>query len=62
MTQPTDKYIRSTINAGAVLNTDTESLKAYKLQKKRLQEIDQLKNEMHEIKSMLTQLLQNSTK
>jgi hypothetical protein len=60
MSQTNDKYVRSASNPGVVINTDVEGLKAYKLQKKRLQDIDNLKEEINEIKSLLTQLLQKA--
>lgn len=52
-----DKYVRDKVNPGAVLNTDSTALKAYKAQKQKFQEIDSLKNEMDEIKKMLVDIL-----
>ena len=49
---------------GAILNTDKESLKAYRIQKRKNSQIDNLnnevnhlKNEMGEIKSLLKELV-----
>lgn len=56
-----DKYVRSVSNPGVVLNTDNDALKAYKLQKRRLQEIDTLKNEIADIKTTLGLILEKLT-
>ena len=49
----------------AILNINNESLKAYKNRKKniikRQEDIDDLKQEVKEIKTMLSQLLQEKT-
>jgi len=68
----TDGYIRDPHNKGAVLNTDNTALKAYKLQKNKfrevnrlksnLTEIDNIKNEVKEIKQMLSLLLEKINK
>ena len=61
----TDGFIRDSNNKGAVLNTDNSALQAYKLQKmkqkkldNRLNEIDNIKSEMKEIKQMLNILIE----
>lgn len=57
-----DSFIRDKINPGAILNTDVSGLKAYKLQKQKNKEVDQLKNEVKEIKSMLHLVLERLNK
>ena len=56
--KPVDGFLRSDSNPGAVINTDNASLKAYKLQKNKHREIDQLKEEVSEIKGMLQLILE----
>jgi hypothetical protein len=53
-----DGFMRDSNNPGAVLNTDNASLKAYKLQKNKQKEFDNLKEEVSEIKSMLHLILE----
>jgi hypothetical protein len=57
------KYVRDTVS-NAVINTDVEGLRRYKAQKKHLREmsnvkddLDILKNEFAEIKSLLKALI-----
>ena len=51
------KYIRSSSNPGAIINSDFDSLKAYKAKKEAIEnqrkEIDQMKQDLGEIKEML---------
>jgi cell shape-determining protein MreC len=63
--QDTNKYIRDG-DSKAIVSTDRHELAAYNAQRERLKqmksygiEINELKNEMMEIKSLLTQILNN---
>jgi hypothetical protein len=63
--QDTNKYIRDG-DSKAIVSTDRHELAAYNAQRERLKqmksygiEINELKNEMTEIKSLLTQILNN---
>lgn len=56
--KPVDGFIRD--SSGAVINTDNDALKAYKMKKNRDKEIDNLKTELSEIRMMLAQLLAKS--
>ena len=57
----TEKFIRQQTNQGAVLNTDNNSLMMYKKRKssfnEREREINNLKEEVSEIKCLLKELL-----
>lgn len=60
-----NKYIRSKENPGAVLNTDVQSLAAYKAAKKKnklveesAKRLDTLETQMSDIKDMLDIILQ----
>lgn len=57
---PTDGFVRSPDIPGAIVNVDNSALQAYKLRREkelsRLDEINSIKQEMAEIKSLLTQL------
>lgn len=55
--KPVDGFIRDKTNNGAVINTDNGALKAYKLQKNKEKDIENLKIEILEIKKLLHQLL-----
>lgn len=59
---PTDGFLRSEVNPGAIINTDNSSLQAYKKQRessrRKEQEINTLRNEVDELKSMMNQLLE----
>lgn len=57
-----DKFIRDINNQGAVINTDNGALNAYKLQKKKNKEIDNLKQEVTDIKNMLHLILEKLNK
>lgn len=61
----TDFYVRDQNNPGAVLNTDNRALDAYKKQKAKMkrdnettEEINNLKTEVSDIKSMLHLILE----
>jgi len=49
---------RSKHNKGAVLNTDSTGLAAYKKRKAKFREIDQLKEEVTEIKALLQKIFE----
>ena len=51
-------YERSKTNPGAVINTDNDGLKAYKLKKQRNKKIDNLESEVDDIKNLLNQILE----
>jgi hypothetical protein len=57
-----DKFRRLTENPGAVVNTDSTGLKAYKLAKKNAvqqkEEINSLKQEVADLKQLLTNLIE----
>ena len=52
-----DGFIRDMNNPGAVINTDNEALKAYKFKKQKYKEIDNIKEEVKDIKNMLSLIL-----
>lgn len=58
------KFMRMDNNPGAIINTDNEGLQAYKLAKKRAaaqtSELNNLKQQIEELKSMVTQLLEKN--
>lgn len=58
----TDGFVRSPINPGAVLNTDSGALQAYRAKKQSLkrrdEEIETLKKDMSEIKGLLSILVE----
>tara|TARA_R110000851_G_scaffold39966_6_gene101124 strand:+ start:7977 stop:8162 length:186 start_codon:yes stop_codon:yes gene_type:complete len=58
MEKSEDSFIRSDDNHGSVVNTDNNALKAYKLKKQKNKEIDNLKEEVKEIKDMLGLILE----
>lgn len=54
-----DKFLeRMESNPGAVLNTDNSGLQAYKRRKNKDKEIDVMKQEISEIKQMLSFLVE----
>lgn len=55
--KPIDGFVRDESNNGAVINTDNGALKAYKLQKNKEKDIENLKAEISEIKKLIHQLL-----
>lgn len=60
--KPVDGFVRMNGNEGAIINTDNNALKAYKLQREaeraKNQEINTLKQDVQEIKDLLSQLLE----
>jgi len=58
MKETEDIFVRDNNNIGSVLNTDNNALKAYKLKKQKNKEIDNLKEEVKNIKNMLTLILE----
>jgi hypothetical protein len=58
MKETEDSFLRDNNNTGCVLNTDNNALKAYKLKKQKNKEIDNLKEEVKDIKNMLTLILE----
>ena len=57
MKKSKDGFIRDRNNPGAVINTDNSALQAYKLKKQKDKEVDLLKEEVKDIKQMLTLIL-----
>jgi hypothetical protein len=57
-TKPNESFVRADCNSGAVLNTDNTALGAYRAARKRNKEIDALKEEVKDIKGMLSQILE----
>jgi hypothetical protein len=61
----TDGFVKQPDNPGSSLNTDLAGLKAYKLRKQKEQqkenEINNLKQELSEIKDLLLKLIDNRT-
>lgn len=60
-----DGYVRDKNNTGAVLNTDNAALEAYKRQKakhknleNKLNEIDEIKKDVTDIKNMLSLIIE----
>ena len=58
MKETEDSFVRDNNNTGCVLNTDNNALKAYKLKKQKNKEIDNPKEEVKDIKNMLTLILE----
>ena len=63
---PTEGFLRQRDNPGAVVNVDNTALQAYKqrrnLEMRKEEEINIMKNELSEIKIMLSQLLEKNNK
>ena len=61
---PTDGFLRSESNPGAIINVDNEALQAYKLRRSRevskQKEINSLKEEITELKNLISQLLEKN--
>jgi hypothetical protein len=57
--KPIDGFIK---DGAAVINVDNGALASYKLQKNKNREIDVLKEEVKELKSMLYQILEKVSK
>ncbi|CAB5221200.1 hypothetical protein UFOVP247_106 [uncultured Caudovirales phage] len=59
---PTDGFIRSNDNPGALINVDNRALQAYKHRRERemskQDEINSLKQELEDMKSLLSQVLE----
>ena len=59
---PVDGFLRSEVNPGAIVNTDTKALQAYKMQReierRKNNEINTLRNEISDLKSIVSQLLE----
>jgi len=58
MKETEDSFVRDNNNTGCVLNTDNNALKAYKLKKQKNKEIDNIKEEVKDIKNMLSLILE----
>lgn len=52
-----DGFVRDPDNQGAAINTDNAALKAYKLTKQKNKEVEQLKQDVNDIKNMLSLIL-----
>lgn len=52
-----DGFVRDPNNDGAIINTDREALLAYKRQKNKFRELDEMKAEIKDIKKMLNAIL-----
>ena len=63
---PTDGFVRQEDNPGAIINVDKNGLQAYKLrreaEKRKENDINNLREEMSELKDMLKQLLEKINK
>ena len=63
---PTDGFVRQEDNPGAIINVDKNGLQAYKLrreaEKRKENDINNLREEMSEVKDMLRQLLEKINK
>jgi len=59
--KPVDGFVRDETN-GAIVNIDNGALNSYKLQKNKYKEIDVLKEEVKELKSVLYQILEKVSK
>tara|TARA_E500000318_G_scaffold111060_1_gene128308 strand:+ start:6563 stop:6736 length:174 start_codon:yes stop_codon:yes gene_type:complete len=53
-----EKYYRQNDNKGAILNTDKEGLKRYKLLKKKQNEVNELKERVEGIENKLDLILE----
>ena len=63
---PTDGFMRQENNPGAVINVDNSALAAYKKKKeaelRKVNDINNLREEITDIKSMLSQILEKINK
>lgn len=57
-----EKFVRDKSNPGAIINTDTDALIAYKRQKLKNKEIDIIKADVLELKLMMQLLLEKLNK
>lgn len=55
---PTERVGIFKIGEGTLINKDTQALIAYKARKRKMQEIDILKNEMNDLKSDIQEIKQ----
>ena len=65
MTQKTEDFTRDPLNKGALVNTNNESLRQYKLMKKRMEDVNKiskLESRLDRIESLLTKLTENLNK
>lgn len=51
------KFIRSPLNAGAIINTDKSSLEAYKAKKAQFSKINNLEERIGHMETMLEKIL-----
>lgn len=58
MKKSMDGFVRDPRNPGAAINTDNAALQAYKLQKNKNREVEQLKGEVAEIRSKLDLIIE----
>lgn len=65
-TLPTDGFVRQEDNPGAIVNVDKNGLQAYKLkreaEKRKESDINTLREEVTDIKHMLSQILEKISK
>jgi len=63
---PTDGFVRQEDNLGAIVNVDKSGLQAYKLkreaEKRKESDINTLREEVTDIKHMLSQILEKISK
>jgi hypothetical protein len=63
---PTDGFVRQEDNLGAIVNVDKSGLQAYKLkreaEKRKESDINTLREEMSDVKNMLSQILEKISK
>lgn len=62
MKKSIDGYVRQADNQGAVINTNDDALKAYKLRKQNNRKVDALAEEVKDMKHMLQQILEKLNK
>lgn len=56
ITLPTDRPGIYKVGKGILINTDNEALQAYKARKRKMQDIDELKVEMGELRSDISEI------
>ena len=65
-TLPTDGFVRQEDNPGSIVNVDKNGLQAYKLkreaEKRKESDINTLRDEVTDIKNMLSQILEKINK
>lgn len=62
MKKSIDGYVRQPDNQGAVINTNDDALRAYKLRKQNSRKVDALAEEVKDMKNMLQQILEKLNK